>query len=220
MLYHWLNLVVRSRYFCQELVDLLVKVGGFIVEDAEIGKTAFLFLVHLLCHACLDLLEGGMVSPCGSLKPQREWGIDFDREINSVLEARFKEEGALLGDDGGILLRSPPKEVLLDDGVNDGVHLGGVVFVSKEVGGYERLVEFIADVRVATEEFNKLLADVGTLGHETLGFVVAMIDGDAALSEQLADVGLAAADASCDAKFLHVCWSVRVATVVTLRFVR
>ena len=202
------------------MVDLLVKVGGFIVEDAEIGKTEFLFLVHLLCHACLDLLGGGMVTLCGSLKPQGKWGIDFDGEIDCVLKARFKEEGALLGDDGGILLRCPPKKVLLDDGVNDGVHLGGVVFVSEEVSGYERLVEFIADVRVATEELDKLLTDVGTLGHETLGFVVAMIDGDAALSEQLADVGLAAADASCDAKFLHVCWSVRVAAVVTLRFVR
>lgn len=199
---------------------MLVKVGGRIVEDAEVSEAAFLLLVHLLCHACLDLFGGGMVALGGSLKPQGEGGIYFDGEIDGVLEACFKEEGALLGDDGDILLRCPPKEVLLDDGVNDGVHLGGMVFVSEKVSGDERLVEFIADVCVATDELDKLLADVGTLGHETLGFVVAMIDGDAALSEQLADVGLAAADASCDAKFLHVCWSVLVAAVVTLRFVR
>ncbi len=192
-------------HFFQELVELQAKVCSFVVEDTEVGKAALLFFVHLLCHACLDLLGGGVVSQGGSLKPQAEWGIDFDSEIDGVLKARFKEEGTLLADDGRVLLRCPLKEVLLDDGMDDGVHFRGMVFVREEVSGDERLVKFIADVRIATEELDNLLADVDILGHETLGFIVAMIDGDATLFEQFANVGLAAADASCDAKFLHVC---------------
>ena len=123
------------------MVNLRIEVGGAIVEDAEVGTLAFLFFVHLLCHAGLDLLSGGVVALDSALEAQMEWGIDFDGKVDCVLEAGLEEECALLDDDRGILLLGPLEEILTDNGMDDAVDAFSMALVGKEVAGDEWFVE-------------------------------------------------------------------------------
>ena len=185
------------------MVNLRIEVGGAIVEDAEVGALTFFFFVHLLCHAGLYLLSGGIVALDGTLETKVEWGIDFDGNIDGVLEARLEKECALLDNDGCVLLQGPLEEVLTDNGMDDAVDAFGVALIGEEVAGDEGFVESAGCVGFSADEFAQLLTDDGAFGHEAFGFVVALIDGYASLLEQLADIGLAAADASCDADACH-----------------
>ena len=132
-----------------------------------------------------------------------EWGIDFDGNIDGVLETRLEKECALLDNDGCVLLQGPLEEVLTDNGMDDAVDAFGVALIGEEVAGDEGFVESAGCVGFSADEFAQLLTDDGAFGHEAFGFVVALIDGYASLLEQLADIGLAAADASCDADACH-----------------
>ena len=99
------------------MLNLFFQVCCAVIENADIGSLAFLFLVHLLCHACLNLLRGSLIALDSSLEAQREWGIDFDGDINSVLKARLEKERALLSNDGCRLPFSPLLKVSLDYGM-------------------------------------------------------------------------------------------------------
>ena len=70
----------------QQLVYLAVE-GGSVVEDDVVSASAFFFFVHLLGHACLDLLGGGMVALDGPFDAEGGGCIDFDGDIDGVLKA-------------------------------------------------------------------------------------------------------------------------------------
>ena len=186
------------------MVELCIEVGGAVVEDTEVSTLAFLFLIHLLCHTSLNLLRRGLITQDSALEAQVEWGIDFDSDIDGVLKARLEKEGTFLHDDRCVLLLfCPLEEVLPDNRMDDAVDAFTVAWVSKEVAGDERFVESARGVSLSTEELCDSSANEGTFRHETLGFVVTLIDGNATLLEQLANIGLAAADASCNADAYH-----------------
>ena len=109
----------------EELVDLCVQVGA-VIEDDIIGSGAFFVFVHLLCHAGLDLLSCSLIALDGSLETKVMGSIDFNGDINGVLESRFEEQGTFLSNNGTLLLFCPSKEVLTDNRMDDGVHLGDV----------------------------------------------------------------------------------------------
>ena len=184
--------------------ELCIEVGSAVVEDAEVSTLPFFLFVHLLCHTSLNLLRSSLVALDGTLETQVEWGIDFDGDIDSVLEARLEEEGTFLYDEGCILLLfCPQEEVLTDNGVDDAVDTFSVALVGKEVAGNEGFIESAWGVGVSAKKLCEASANEWAFGHKALGFVIAMIDGDAALLEQLADIGLAATDASCNADAYH-----------------
>ena len=79
----------------------------------------------------------------------------------------------------------------------DGVDLTGLFGTFEEIIGKDLLVEFLSVEDVGADELNELLTDVAACSCKSLGFLVAVIDGDAELIPQdVADVTLSAADAS------------------------
>ena len=73
-------------YLGEELVDLCVQVGA-VIEDDIIGSGTFFIFVHLLCHAGLDLLSCSLIALDSSLETKVMGSIDFNGDINGVLES-------------------------------------------------------------------------------------------------------------------------------------
>ena len=139
-------------YLGEHEVYLFCEVRDAIVEDDVVGTAAFFFFVHLLGHACFDLLGGGVVALHGSLQAERVGGIDEYGDIDCVLESCFEEDGAFLGHDGGVLPLCPMGEVFSHYGMDDSVHLGGMFVVGKEELRDGGLVELLPDIGVAADE--------------------------------------------------------------------
>ena len=82
--------------------------------------------------------------------------------------------------------------------MDDGIDRAGVLDVGEEVIGKQLLVEFSTSKHLGTDKSDEPLAYLLVLGGEPLGFLVAIIDGNAELLPQkVGNVALSAAYSSC-----------------------
>ncbi len=57
--------------------------------------------------------------------------------------------------------------------------VSGMGSFAKEVGGDAWFVQLIIYIYIVADELSELLTDDRTLNHQSLGLIIAMIDGDA-----------------------------------------
>ena len=174
----------------------------FVVDD-EVGLTSVnLRLLHL--HPRPNLFFVGRVATHRPLKADVFRGINEEDFVDIVVEAALEKDGTFEGNNGLSLFLSPKREVLQDRRMDDGIDLAGVFGIGKEVIGQELLVELLSFKHIASDECDELLANLLAFCGQPLGFLVAIIDGNAEFSlQESRDIALSATDAACYADCLQ-----------------
>ena len=75
-------MLLPVAYLLQQHVYLFVYVGGAVIEYAEVGESAFVFLIHLVLHARFYLDWCGMVALACSLDSYVSWCVYFDGDAD------------------------------------------------------------------------------------------------------------------------------------------
>ena len=179
---------------------MLVYVCFSIVDNLEVSFATHFLLWQLACHPFKHFLSADAVALHDALDAYFLWSRDGDGFIYQTVGTGFKENGTLHP------FHPTRLKIIEHSRVNNGIDGVGMFFGNKQELCYCSLVKLAVDIGVRTNEGCELLLYFWRGAHQTFSGTVAVVYLIAARYQSLADITLAAADASSDTDF-HLCVS-------------
>ncbi len=157
----------------------------------------------LACDALADFRFGQSGALHDALHAQVERGFHQHHGVAVLVGSRFKENGGFAHRVGGGLLGKPCHKVVVHRGVHQGVDALGAFVAGEGSGGEFLALQHAVEVDSGSEFTLNRLAKRRGIGHEALGGVVGVVDGDSELFKLSGGGGFAAADGSGESDVEH-----------------